>query len=255
MACKPTSPHASRLRWTDRARQEPSAASRRLGPAMKRFALLAMATTWGVTADAMAQNSSLFQRALPASESSPLSLQQGSWTYIPPPPPKKLEIHDVVVVRVDEMARMQAEGDMQRRKDATYDAYLKDWVFLEGLKAIRPSLQDGQPRARGQLQQLFRAEGDMQTRESLTLNIACSIVDILPNGNLVLEGHKQICVNDESWQISLSGVCRREDIAPDGTVLSRHVVDLKLDKRDRGHVRDSYKRGWFVRLFDQFHPF
>ena len=239
-----------------RPRRTPHGAVTRPAAAAACF-LAALAMTWGVASAAAAQTSSLSQRALPATQDNPpLSLPQGSWTYIPPPPPKKLEIHDVVVVRVDEMARVQAAGDIDRRKDGNYDAFLKNWVFLEGLKAIVPSaMNDGQPRVRGQLQQLYRVETDLQTRESLALNIACSIVDILPNGNLVLEGHKQICVNEEVWQVSLSGICRREDIAPDGTVLSRYLVDLKLDKRERGHVRDSYKRGWFLRWFDQFHPF
>jgi flagellar L-ring protein precursor FlgH len=50
-------------------------------------------------------------------------------------------------------------------------------------------------------------------------------------------------------------VCRREDVGPDGLVLSKNVLGLKLDKRERGHVRDGYKRGWFLRWFDEFHPF
>ena len=151
---------------------------------------------------------------------------------------------------------MFASGEMDRRKNALYDAVLKDWLFLDGLKAIRPSPQsDGDARVRGQLQQLYRAEGEMQTRESLTLNIACHIADIRPNGTLVLEGHKQVQVNEEVWEVSLSGICRREDIGPDGMVLSRHIDELMIKKRDRGHVNDSYRRGWFLKWWDEFHGF
>lgn len=202
------------------------------------------------------QNSSLYHEDIPLGQQRPIAMQAGSWTYIPLPPPKKIELHDTVVVRVDELSRMQQEGEMERRKDASYDAIIKDWIELIGLKAVKPAPQaDGDPRIRGQLQQLYRAEGDLETRESLAFNIACAVVDIRPNGTLVLEGHRQIRVNHESWELSLSGVCRHEDVGPDNVVLSRNVAELLIDKRERGHVRDSYKRGWLLRWVDEFHPF
>jgi flagellar L-ring protein precursor FlgH len=186
----------------------------------------------------------------------PAQLAQTSWISPPRPIPKQVGIHDIVVVRVDELASMQSEGDVDRRKNALFDGVIKDWVYTQGLKAIRPLPQsDGDARARGQLQELYRAEAEMETRESLTLNIACRIADIRPNGNLVLEGHKQVRVNQEVWEVSLSGICRRQDIGPDGLVLSRHILDLKLDKRERGHVRDSYKRGWVLWWWDQLRLF
>jgi len=217
-----------------------------------------LATIWctvallasGPVTTSQAQNSSLYQRAAPA------TLQQASWTYQPLPPPKEIMTHDTVVVRVDELARMQSEGSLQRRKDALYDAVLKDWVNLIGLKALKPDKQsDGDQRMRGQLQQLFRAEGEKETRESLAFNIACTVADIRPNGNMVLEGHKQIQINDESWEVSLSGICRRQDIGPDNIVLSQNIVNLKIHKRERGSVRDGYRRGWLTRLMDEFQPF
>jgi flagellar L-ring protein precursor FlgH len=204
-----------------------------------------------------AQNSSLYQSApLATDRLGPDSLDRGSWTYIPVPPPKKIRLHELVQVRVDELTRTTSEGDVQRRRDAQYDAVIQNWIDLIGLKAIKRSPQnDGDPQITGQLQQLYRAQAEIETRESVAFNIACQVADIRPNGNLVLEGHRQIRVNDESWELSLSGICRREDIGPDNLVLSRNIVGLKIDKRERGHVRDGYKRGWLLRWVDEFHPF
>lgn len=207
---------------------------------------------------ARAQSASLYAQDLPVPQGvrEPLSVPRTSWTHVPVPPPRQVRIHDRVTIRVDELASMQSDGEMERRKDALYDARLQDWIELIGLKAIKPSPQnDGDQRIRGQLQQLFRTEGEMETRESLALNLACTVADIRPNGDLVLEGHKQIRINDETWEVSLSGICRHEDVGPDNVVLSRNVANLMLHKRERGHVRDSYKRGWFVRWFDEFDPF
>lgn len=222
---------------------------------------------------ASAQSSSLFREELPPpahagygnfrspqvrmmQQQLPLDLRSGSWTYLEPIPARQIRIHDRVTVRVDELARMQSEGEMERRRDGSYDAIVQDWINLIGLRGAKPDKQtDGDQRIRAKIQQLYRAEGDLQTRESLALNIACTVVDIRPNGNLVLEGHKQIRVNNDTWEVSLSGVCRFEDVGPDNVVLSRNIANLKLDKRERGHVRDGYKRGWMLRWVDEFHPF
>jgi flagellar L-ring protein precursor FlgH len=203
-----------------------------------------------------AQNSSLYHKDLPVGRQHPLVLQNSSWTHIPLPLPQKIQLHDTVVVRVDELARTQQEGEMDRRRDAFYDAVVQNWVQLIGLKAIKPTPQeDGDPRIRAQLRQLYRADAELATRESLALNIACAVVDIRPNGTLVLEGHRQIQINDAAWEVSLAGVCRREDIGPDNVVLSRNVAELLITKRERGHVRDGYKRGWLLQWIDEFHPF
>ncbi len=202
-----------------------------------------------------AQNSSLYARDLPAS-TAPVTVQTGSWTYLEVPPPREIRIHDIVTIRVDISARMLSEGETQRRKNATYNAQLTDWVMLDGLKSVKPSPQaDGDPTIAGALTQLFRAEGEIETSESLKFDIAAKVVDIRPNGNLILEAHRSIVNNDEVWEQSLTGTCRVDDIAPGNIILSRDIADLNISKRERGHVRDGYRRGWFLRVFDLLHPF
>jgi flagellar L-ring protein precursor FlgH len=224
---------------------------------LRRLAAVAAPVVMGLICEtAHAQNSSLFQYE-PRGEELPLTLPQASWTYIAPlPPPKKVQLHDPVVVRVDELARMSSDGELNRRKTSTYNAQLKDWLLWPSLLTIKPDPQaDGDQRIQGQLQQQNRATSEMEARESLTLNISCEIIDIRPNGLLVLEGHNQQVINEENWEVSLTGMCRPEDIGPDNTVFSKHLLHQRLERRTRGQVRDGYKRGWFVRWFDQFDPF
>ena len=107
----------------------------------------------------------------------------------------------------------------------------------------------------GTLNTLSRTQSDLETSESVKFDIAVTVQSILPNGTLVVEGHRETRINDEDWLISLSGVCRREDIQPGNVVLSKDIAQLKIDKRELGAIRDSYKRGWFTRMFDTFNPF
>ncbi len=179
-----------------------------------------------------------------------------SWYEIPLPPPREAHVNDIVTIRVDLGARVISEGDFQRRKNMLYDAVLKDWLVFDGLRSVKPAPQtDGNQRVQGELNSIARTQSDQETAESIKFDIAAKVAAILPNGTLVLEAHREIRSNEETWLVSLSGVCRREDIQPGNVVLSKDIAELKIDKRELGAIRDSYKRGWLTRWYDTLNPF
>ncbi len=204
---------------------------------------------------AQAQDSSLFQRG-PRSLNEPfLTVDNASLLYRRPNPPKTLKLHDLVTVVVSLNSRMLSEGDAESRKTANIQAVLADWVGLDGL-ALRPDPQTpGDPTIDGSLSSQYRAESDIETRNTLTFTIQSTVVDVRPNGNLVIEARQEVTNNGEIWEKSITGIIRREDVNPDNTVESDKVADLRLFKRERGTVRDGYRRGWLVKFYDRFHPF
>lgn len=184
-----------------------------------------------------------------------LKLADVSFTYVAPEPAKELKIHDLVTVMVDETAQVISEGEMDRRKKAEGKFALNDWIVFDGW-AVRPDPQSGgSPKIDGRMENKYRAEGELETRESMRFRIACEIVDVRPNGTLVLEGRRSIQANKEQWEMSLTGIVRAEDVLPNNTVLSEDVASLRIYKREAGHVRDGYRRGWFLQLLDRYQPF
>jgi len=194
-------------------------------------------------------------RQVPERSVPEVGMATASWTYMPPPPRRTFRLQEIVTIRVDELARMRAEGRAESRRNMFYDALLKDWVALSGGK-LRPAQQaDGDPRVNGLSNQQFRADASIDSRESLAFNIAARVVDIQPNGNLVLEANKTMWINDNQFETSLTGICRAQDIAPDNVVLSRDLLDLHIRKNEKGQLRDSYKRGWLTRWIGELNPF
>jgi flagellar L-ring protein precursor FlgH len=215
--------------------------------------LMALALSSGA---ALAQDGSLFLQ--PVQSPNGLTLRSSSLLYRELPPeamPRQLQEQDIITVLVDFRSRFLSEGDAESRKTASLSAILADWVKIDG-GALKPAPQpDGSPAVTGRLNSQYRAESDVELRDSLTFSIAAKIVDILPNGNLVIEGHQEIRNNEERWRISITGVVRREAIQADRTVSSDSIAELQIDKEELGQVRDGYARGWMGRWYDRYKPF
>lgn len=185
----------------------------------------------------------------------PVMLNDASWTYQPAPPLRVFQKQDVVTIRVDEITRVMAEGNIDNRKRTLFDAIVNDWIRVINFRFIPQPMVEGEPGIAFQSQSNYRADASVESRESMTFNIAATVVDIRPNGNLVLEARKHIRINDNLWETSLTGICRAIDIGPDNVVLSKDLIDLEIKKEDQGQLRDGVSRGWFQRWVDRFGPF
>ena len=209
-----------------------------------------------ITTAAHGQNSSLFHQDLPHAGRPVLKLPETSFYYQEVPPPKEIKKHDIVTIIVLEKSQVVNEGELERRKNSFIDVAIKDWLELDNGLDLKPAPQaDGDPRLNASLNSQYRTEAELETRDLMQFKISAEVVDVRPNGNLILEARRRIRNNEEILEYSLTGMIRREDVMPDNTVLSEKFAELNVYKRDRGSIFDGYKRGWGLRLYDRFAPF
>jgi len=96
----------------------------------------------------------------------------------------------------------------------------------------------------------FSGSGDSAQSNSLSGEIAVTVVDILPSGNLVVRGEKIIGLNQGSEYIRIAGLVRPQDISSDNTVMSRKIANARIFYGGGGVIAESNTKGWLSRLFD-----
>jgi hypothetical protein len=149
----------------------------------------------------------------------------------------------------------QWEGAGQGWEGCWSEVRLAGWTAQRRVIILRRPLREELVVSKRKGKVRRQAQMELETRDALLFRISATVVDIRPNGTFVIEARKTVRDNDELWERALTGIIRREDVLPNNTVLSENVAELSIFKRELGHVRDGYKRGWFTYWFDRFSPF
>lgn len=184
----------------------------------------------------------------------PPSMRDRSWIFIDATPPRKVQVHDIIKVLVNEKSLVTQDSRFNRQRNIIFNAQLKEFIRIDGDGNLAPAAQN-QPAINGQLRSQLNSLGLANSSEQMTYRIAATVVDVLPNGTLILEARKSIRTNNDVWEYSLTGRIRAEDIPANNEVLSENVADLFIDKREHGKLRDSTKRGILMTLYDWLLPF
>ena len=101
----------------------------------------------------------------------------------------------------------------------------------------------------------FTGGGTITNNQTITGRAAVQVTDVLPNGNLVIEGLREISFSKERQFASLHGIVRPYDIQPDNTVDSTNIAAAQIDIVSEGSLTDAQKKGWLLKLNDTINPF
>jgi flagellar L-ring protein precursor FlgH len=101
----------------------------------------------------------------------------------------------------------------------------------------------------------FKGSGDSAANNVFTGTITVTVIDVLPNGNLVVAGEKQIGINQGSEFIRLSGVVNPTFIFAGNQVSSTQIADARLEYRGTGYIDEAQTMGWAQRIFQSILPF
>jgi len=107
----------------------------------------------------------------------------------------------------------------------------------------------------GESKNAFEGKGDSAADNVVTGTITVTVIEVLPNGNLVVAGEKQIGINQGSEFIRLSGVVNPAFIFAGNVVSSAQIADVRLEYRGTGYIDEAQTMGWAARILQSITPF
>jgi len=162
---------------------------------------------------------------------------------------KAREVNDIVTIRVSESTSANAKADTKNTKATESKAGFDNLFGAEKLIKELPTAISGKASSS------FTGEGSTNRTTSLTTTISARVADVLPNGNLLIEGARQIYLNDETQTVYLTGVVRPEDISAANIVSSSSVAQMVVSLHGKGSVSRPLKAGWLYKILNGVLPF
>lgn len=185
------------------------------------------------------------------------SLQGYSLLFVEPPKPKVFKLHDQITIIINETSRSQSKQKLDTKKDYRLNAALKEFpdlaLLLEGVLESTTSSPIMGVDVTGRNN--FKGEGTYERSDRLSDRITATIIDVKPNGVLVLEARRTIRKDKEVQTVVIAGNARTEDVTDANTVLSSQLADLSISVLNEGRVKDSSEKGLIPRVLDAIFAF
>jgi flagellar L-ring protein precursor FlgH len=175
--------------------------------------------------------------------------QQGARSFFHDP--RASRVGDVITVNVSVADAAKISNTSSRSRTNSDNADLTNFFGLENSipKSIDPSsvVKMGSDMSNV-------GTGAVNRSESINLTLAALVAQVLPNGNLVIDGHQQMRVNNELRDLQVSGIVRTEDITSANTVDLSQIAEARISYGGKGQITDVQQPRYGSQLFDIIMP-
>jgi len=167
---------------------------------------------------------------------------------------KARRVGDIVTIVVQQVNSATRNNNTTTSKQTAVDASIAN--FLYGPAASGLLTKGGAyPAMSFSGKNTYSGGGQINNAETITDQVAVRVIDVLPNGNLVVEGRRHTAFSDEKQDAVLRGTIRCDDIMANNTIYSYNVADASIQFVSHGTVTDAQRKGWFNRIWDKINPF
>jgi flagellar L-ring protein precursor FlgH len=156
---------------------------------------------------------------------------------------------DIVTIIVQESVASQNSQSSKADKSSKADNAITQFLFPLASSAAGTK-KGAYPGTSFDGSNTFASSGAISNKATLTSRAAVLVTDVLPNGNLVLEGVRQVSMGGERQYMVLRGIVRPEDISSTNTVPSTSIANATLEVITDGTLTDTQKKGWLTRIYE-----
>jgi flagellar L-ring protein precursor FlgH len=164
-------------------------------------------------------------------------------------------VNDIVTIVIDESSSGQNKASTNTSKDT------KTSAGISALLGVGSAYLNADPNilskigVAGTSTNALKGTGDTSRGGTLQARVAARVVRVMDNGLLVIEGRRQLTLNEENQYIVLTGVIRPDDITSDNLILSSLIADARIVYTGTGVINDKQRPGWLTRIVDWGWPF
>ncbi len=175
------------------------------------------------------------------------------------PAAREFAENDLLTIIISERSKTERNQKLDSKKDYKLDASVSAWIDLLQLLEARVK-PDGNaaselPSVGASLKNDFKGDGKYNREDKLTDRIQARVVEVKPNGTLLIEARRSIKTDKEVQEVVLSGLCRSEDITDANTVQSNQMYDLSLNVQNAGEVKNVGEKGLIPKVLDTLFNF
>ena len=164
------------------------------------------------------------------------------------------QIGDLLTVTVNFTDKANIANESQRSRASKEDSGITDFVGAKTLGATAAKVLPGRILTADSTAS-SDGKGSVQRQEALQTNVAAVVTQVLPNGNLVVEGKQEIRVNFEIRELVVAGIVRPEDIESDNTIDSTKIAQARIAYGGRGQISDVQQPRYGQQALDVLLPF
>lgn len=185
--------------------------------------------------------------------------------------PKAHKKHDRVTFVINESVTAKQEASTELDRENNMNWQLSKWFTVrkdkEGNWVAIPRLQttndtdtsgksgEQKPEVQFNTKREHQGDGEIERKSTVKDEISGEVIDVLPNGHLVVQARKAIEVDGEETKVTLTGRVDPKDLSADSKVDSKLVIDMRIKLKGKGEIRDMQKRGWGSKILDKLNPF
>jgi len=165
-------------------------------------------------------------------------------------------IGDILTVLIDISDQAQLDNTSERTRDNAENAGMSHFLGFESeLAGFLPNAVDPANLVTLNSDGSSKGTGAIKRKEAISLRVAATITQVLPNGNFVLDGRQEVRVNNEVRELQVAGVIRPEDITSINTVAYDKIAEARIAYGGRGQMTDVQQPRYGQQLLDIISPF
>lgn len=172
--------------------------------------------------------------------------------------PRASGVNDIVTILIVENATAENSAATSSGKKSEIKAGIPAFFGHEAELVNRfrfPDNADASNLLSANLDKSFDANGKTARSGKIVATVSARVVRVFPNGNLMILGQREICINNEKETIFVSGIIRKEDIQSDNTIVSTKIADARILYGGKGHISEDQRAGWASRIISVLWPF